>query len=408
MVANNHACPTAAVSLESLDGFESSKSFASGLHSSINVDDFVSDLSFDDDDDCIDICSDDFMDDDEYAMLQAHFDNVDIPPGVEAPIPWMPVSSRRKKKLSSTPNISSYVNKQTQPIDLSPPQWFSEPPQFKTGPTSVNGTSSQIQADAVSQLPKLESLSSWSYTQASHIKKKPVPFAASAYSSSQTQMGTANYSTGFEQSTALQFLGHIQKKNAQTSANGSHYSETQLDNLAAESFLPEWPAWVPPGPAGVTIKKLAGKSSSSHPSFHASTDSLKMLSGAEQFPFWWSSLPTSSIPNKEPSLDPAFFSFYDPLDPAHILPLEESDYSLVLDHVGSQNANASAAGSSATSSETIPSRRNSRNRDDILNKFLLFKQFDTVQDHSDHRYSCNGSFQTQVTIVEKLSCFSLL
>lgn len=133
MAANNHASSTAAVSLESVDGFESSKSFASGLHSSTNVDGFVSDLSYDDDDDdCIDIYSEDFMDDDEYAMLQAHFDNVDIPPGVEAPIPWLPVSSRRKKKLSSTPNTSSYVNNQTQPIDLSLPRWFSEPAQFKT------------------------------------------------------------------------------------------------------------------------------------------------------------------------------------------------------------------------------------------------------------------------------------
>ncbi|CBI20306.3 unnamed protein product, partial [Vitis vinifera] len=92
-VTNNHASPTTAVNLESLDGFPSSKSFAPGVHSSINIDGFVSDLSYDDDDNT-DIYSDDFMDDDEYAILQAHFDNVDIPPGVEAPIPWLPVSAR--------------------------------------------------------------------------------------------------------------------------------------------------------------------------------------------------------------------------------------------------------------------------------------------------------------------------
>ena len=91
--------------LESLDGFPSSKSFATGVHSSINIGGFVSDLSYDDDD-YIDIYSGDFMDDDEYAMLQAHFDNVDIPSGVEAPIPWLPVSVRSKKS-SSTANTSS-------------------------------------------------------------------------------------------------------------------------------------------------------------------------------------------------------------------------------------------------------------------------------------------------------------
>ncbi|KAL6314571.1 hypothetical protein AAG906_026911 [Vitis piasezkii] len=396
-VTNNHASPTTAVNLESLDGFPSSKSFAPGVHSSINIDGFVSDLSYDDDDNT-DIYSDDFMDDDEYAILQAHFDNVDIPPGVEAPIPWLPVSARSKKKSSSTANISSYVNKQTQPIDLSLNQWFPEPAQFKAGPTSVNGTSSQIQVDAVSQLPKLESSSSWLYPEAGQIKKKPNPFAASTYSSSLTQMGTANHSTGLEQSTALQFLGPTQRKKMPTSANGSHNSETQLDNLDAVNFLPEWTTWGSPSPVGVGMKKPASKSSSSHSSFHAQTGSLKMLPGAEQFPYWWPSPPISSISNKEPSFmgDPAFFNFYDPFDPAHIVPEEDADYSLVLDHAGSpKSANATAAGSSAISSETIPNRGKGRNKDDILNKFLLFKQFDTVQDHSDHHYSCNGSSHTQ-------------
>ena len=156
-VTNNHASPTSAVNLESLDGFPSSKSFATGVHSSINIDGFVSDLSYDDDDNT-DIYSDDFMDDDEYAMLQAHFDNVDILSGVEAPIPWLPVSVRSKKS-SSTANTSSQL-----------------------------------------------------YPEAGQTKKKPNPFATSTYSSLQTQMGTANHSTGLEQSTTLQFLGPTQRK----------------------------------------------------------------------------------------------------------------------------------------------------------------------------------------------------
>lgn len=257
----------------------------------------------------------------------------------------------------------------------------------------------------MSQLPKLQSSSSWLYTEAAHIKKNPVPFVASTYSSSQTQMGNASYPTGFEQSTAFQFLGPTQKKKMQTSANGPHNSGTHLDHLAAENFLPEWTTWGPPGPAGVSIKKLAGKSSSNHSSFQSQTDSLKMLPGVEQFPFWWSSSPTY-LPNKEPSYDPSFFSVYDSFDHSHFLPLEED--SLVLDHMGNQNANACAAGGSATSSETIPCTRDGGNRDDILNKFLLFKQFDTVQDHSDHHYSFGISSPTQVTVVEKLSFFSFL
>ena len=122
------------------------------------------------------------------------------------------------------------------------------------GPTSVNGTSSQIQIDAVSQLPKLESSSSWLYPEVGQIKKKPNPFAASTYSSSQTQMGTANHSTGLEQSTTLQFLGPTQRqKKMPTSANGSHNSETQLDNLDAANFLLGWTTWGSPSPVGVGI-----------------------------------------------------------------------------------------------------------------------------------------------------------
>ncbi|XP_047170476.1 probable ubiquitin-conjugating enzyme E2 25 isoform X2 [Vigna umbellata] len=42
-----------------------------------------------DDDDYSDLFSDDYIDADQSALIQNHFDNVDIPPGIEVPIPWM-------------------------------------------------------------------------------------------------------------------------------------------------------------------------------------------------------------------------------------------------------------------------------------------------------------------------------
>lgn len=363
------------------------------MHSSIHTDGF--DLPYDDDY-YIDICDDDFMDDDEYAMLQAHFDKVDIPPGVEAPIPWLPVSPQNKKKPSSSGNSSSSVNKQTQLIDPSLHQWFPEPAQFNMGPASVNGTSSQIQIDPVTMLPKFDS--SWLYPEGTQSKTKPSPFAISAYSSAQTQMGTANHFTGLEHPSALQFSGPVQRKRMPTSSNGSQNSQTQLDNLDTSNFLPEWKTWGSPSPAGFSIKKAAGKSSSSRSGSHAQTGSVKSLPGAEKIPSWWPSPPFSSFSNKEPSfMGDDIFGIYDPLHPAQILPEEEAD---ILDLVGSSvNADATAGGSSAVSSEALPSRRKDRNSNDILNKFLNFKQFDTVQDHSGHHYSRNGSKQTQVMLV---------
>ncbi|GMH05648.1 hypothetical protein Nepgr_007488 [Nepenthes gracilis] len=45
--------------------------------------------------------------DDDFATLQEHFDSIDIPPGVEATIPWWPISAESKKQAVSA-NSSSY------------------------------------------------------------------------------------------------------------------------------------------------------------------------------------------------------------------------------------------------------------------------------------------------------------
>ncbi|XP_054812970.1 probable ubiquitin-conjugating enzyme E2 26 [Prosopis cineraria] len=82
-------------------GLESSSGYASVSHNVINVDGHNSDLS-NDEDDYNDHFAEEFMDVDEYAMLQAHFDNVDIPAGIEAPIPWMSNFDLDLKKSESS------------------------------------------------------------------------------------------------------------------------------------------------------------------------------------------------------------------------------------------------------------------------------------------------------------------
>lgn len=72
-----------------VDGVQSSKKKClSGSISPIALDDFGSDLLLGADE-YMDMYYDDLLYDD-YAVLQSHFDNMDIPTGVEAPIPWMP------------------------------------------------------------------------------------------------------------------------------------------------------------------------------------------------------------------------------------------------------------------------------------------------------------------------------
>ncbi|XVF66832.1 hypothetical protein PTKIN_Ptkin10aG0069500 [Pterospermum kingtungense] len=77
-----------------------------------------SDLSYHDDDgdsdDYADEVSDygdndDFLYEDDYSIMQSHFDNVDLPPGVEASIPWL-------KDPASTSNVSPALETLTAPL----------------------------------------------------------------------------------------------------------------------------------------------------------------------------------------------------------------------------------------------------------------------------------------------------
>ncbi|XWS68641.1 hypothetical protein CRYUN_Cryun04dG0108300 [Craigia yunnanensis] len=75
------------------------KSSTSGSINSNNLNSSNSDLSYhDDDEDCDEDYADDasdygdnddFLYEDDYSIVQSHFDNVDLPPGVEASIPWL-------------------------------------------------------------------------------------------------------------------------------------------------------------------------------------------------------------------------------------------------------------------------------------------------------------------------------
>ncbi|XP_065862071.1 probable ubiquitin-conjugating enzyme E2 25 isoform X2 [Euphorbia lathyris] len=92
------------------------ESSVGGSHKPIIIDGVNSDLL--NGSDYIDICSDDFMAFDEYAYLQAHFDNVDIPPGVEAPIPSLLDSVHKAKKtLTRSASFSMADQNDLYPLD---------------------------------------------------------------------------------------------------------------------------------------------------------------------------------------------------------------------------------------------------------------------------------------------------
>ncbi|KAJ6728087.1 UBIQUITIN-CONJUGATING ENZYME E2 39-RELATED [Salix koriyanagi] len=102
---------------ENFDGFCQAKDGISdhlltsspGENNMINVDGLDSDSLYDDGA-CMDFDFDNLMEFDEYSYLQSHFDNVDIPPGVEAPIPWLPDSDNNAKKTANGTNAFSTSN----------------------------------------------------------------------------------------------------------------------------------------------------------------------------------------------------------------------------------------------------------------------------------------------------------
>ncbi|GAV70416.1 UQ_con domain-containing protein [Cephalotus follicularis] len=114
----------------STDSVDPLKSSTSGSINSNNVNSSNSDMSLHDNDgDCEDYTDDasdyddddDYLYEDSYLTFQSQLDNVDLPPGVEASLPWLkdPVPSENKANgtsTSSTPDLAELKRKPAIPV----------------------------------------------------------------------------------------------------------------------------------------------------------------------------------------------------------------------------------------------------------------------------------------------------
>ncbi|KAA8523901.1 hypothetical protein F0562_010324 [Nyssa sinensis] len=324
----------------SVDGVQSSKrSCASGPHNSINLDGFSSDLSCGDDE-YTDMYYDDLMYDDEYAILQAHFDNIDIPPGVEAPIPWLADPAQNNKKAATA--------------------------------SSSTHSSLRIQSNPVGFPPGTDSSSSWCLPESAQIRKKS---SSTSSSSLQTEIWS--------------FPEPLQSKKL-VNLTGSTYSSMQTQKSAV-NLLPGVESLKPWRllESSHSKKKPGVSVSTARYSSHDQLGGMKFSTGIEPSS-GWSYFPNSST--KQVGND--YSGFFPLSDAAYIFPEEESYIPWVQDLAKSQT-NPTAEGSSTIPFEAVSIGEKYGNENDILKKFQLFKQFDTVQDHSDHQYSRNGSSMKQ-------------
>ncbi|KAF8413877.1 hypothetical protein HHK36_001871 [Tetracentron sinense] len=214
-LANDRMVPTSAAYLGSMDGFHPIKSFAPGAHNLINLDGFSCELSYYDNeddgggdaDDVYDFHYDDLMPDDFYSSLQSQFDNVDLPSGVEAPVPWFqdPVVSKKKPAATSS---STYSSLKTKFDAMEPPLGVGLPSisrlqdfgRSKKKPATTSSSTHlylQTQVDSVDLLPGVGSPISW-LQNFEESKKNPAATSSSTFPWLQTLFNPVHLPLGLE------------------------------------------------------------------------------------------------------------------------------------------------------------------------------------------------------------------
>ncbi|KAK8368783.1 hypothetical protein V6Z12_A01G065500, partial [Gossypium hirsutum] len=323
----------------SLNKIEPSKHSTQGSHNIYNLD---CDLTYDDD--FFDnYYGNDFMDVDEYAMLQAHFDNVDIPAGVEASIPWFADFSERKKDTSHV-NSQSSVNTSHSKTQLSAngndqslSSWLSEPTHMKKA-ALVSSSSFHNPADPVSHSPgEVIVPSTLLFPQGSQSKK-----------SATSQLKLSSQSLPFWNSFQPYQVG-----GSNNGSNGSHSDSMMLPHAVNPTYLGHF--------SSAANKQIGAGSLNSN--FPTPIDLNHTVVAEPSMPWW----PPPMKPKYNFNKHNNYTSFPDPVDGVYITPQEVAD---------------------------IRNQKNV-NEEEILSKFQLFKQFDTVEDFSDHHYASGGASMKQ-------------
>ncbi|XP_075486573.1 uncharacterized protein LOC142526208 [Primulina tabacum] len=304
---------------------QSSTNGASPSHDSMIFDDSSSNNFFGEDD-----LLDNYYDDilfDEYTMLESHFDHMDIPPGIEAPFPWLPSSPRNKNKVTTT-GTSTNSSLQSKSDDAVVPPVLNSPLSSWPLPSRSESTNQ-------SQKLKLP----YKSLEPGVVPKKSSISSSTSFLGSQSSISSLPLKHGKE---SLHSFGKSKRK---TRASYVSY----------------------PGPLGQL------SSGASYPpiigSYPSSSLKLKMPTsspGMETYMPQWHDLRLNML---GPPIGPSEFLTEFVTWPQDSTNIQNGESPMVIQ---------------ATKVEP-------RNTDEVLQKFESFKKFDTVDDYSDHFYSKNAS-----------------
>ncbi|KAK3424326.1 hypothetical protein EUGRSUZ_F01126 [Eucalyptus grandis] len=344
----------------SINGGISLDALAQDSHSFVNLDGQIYDpTSYEDD--YMDLFED-VLDVDEYDTLQAHFDNMDIPPGVEAPIPWLSDLPKYEDKSSggSSLNGSSSLIQTDASLNLQGMEHIglTEPVQTQVNHTSVvHGLPGQV--DSVSQSTSMDTSAPYLVTQNGQSKKNRA--------SSQRSGNSKALPFGLESFKARRIFEPFRnKKTPDASGSSSKSSAVNKFDLIKPPSGVEPPLW------GEVINTSgsnpSGSSYSFVPPFPAQTGTHSPSSGSVPFGSWMMGHPKH--PKGQSYKHSAYTSYVSPLQSSvHILPVEEEDGKFPDDLTEDQGDGF---------------------EEEVMRKLKLFKQFDTVQDHSDHHYTSDS------------------
>ncbi|XP_050943878.1 probable ubiquitin-conjugating enzyme E2 25 isoform X7 [Cucumis melo] len=140
--------------------------------------------------------------------------------------------------------------------------------------------------------------------------------------------------------------------------------------------------------ASYSVKKQVTSHSMPHPNFPESVDFIEYLGAGQSMPQWPEYAKTKT---KEPFFPPhmasGFYGSFNPFVPPTLGEVVDVPW------VQGSTQNLSNIAPNDSISEAIPPA----DKDKFLGNFESFKQFDTVDDHSDHHYATKGSSLNQAS-----------
>ncbi|XP_009625388.1 uncharacterized protein [Nicotiana tomentosiformis] len=375
----------------SVDQVQSSKKHCPSESDGLIIgDDFGADLYYGDD-----VHTDMYFDDPaltEYAIMQSHFDHMDIPPGVEVPIPWMsgPAEAKMAPTATTTWSTSSASKAMSFPFGNEAPKvlrhqstsWYgstpvSQPTPFELSSSSLGPAFCKSRLSAKGKLQETsckEQSGSTNLTlgagksfnaQGSSFKRKFRFFEGTASDSWHTQSipGVSHFPE--VQFVPPQMSGWTNLPFNMTTAPASSGSMLAPGGMNSLPMQQVHPAYMLPkgGLNSLPLQQV-------HPGVIFTTDAMNYFPQQQIY--------SGSV------LAPG---------PTYYFP-QEMDHTLWTQGL---HESVTTTESSSIQSGSVSSEGQRRDLGESLKNFRLFKKFDTVQDHSDHFFSGLASLDNQAS-----------